>query len=102
MATRFYLRYDGWLPMSSEEALHLAEDIESVVELGTEEIIEGKVSKLVEGPPFSIWRINESLHISRTGSDGFMVLDLEQAKSMIPYLERAPRLIAFVDSLIRF
>lgn len=116
ITTRFSLHQDTWFPMSAQEALRLAEDLKSAVKLQmAEETTEEKTSILIQGPPFLIDSITESTlriwHTSIAGSEGRtsiadnevrIELNIEQAKAIVPYLEKAPRMIAFVDSLIHF
>ena len=103
--TRFSLRSEGgWLTMSAQEALRLAEELSMVLRLRTvEENSEGKTSNLVKGPPFSIWgSTGSTLTIMPDDRSFSFALNVEQAKAIVPYLEKAPRMIAFVDSLIHF
>ena len=103
--TRFSLRSEGgWLTMSAQEALRLAEELSMVLRLRTvEENSEGKNSNLVKGPPFSIWgSTGSTLTIMPDDRSFSFALNMEQAKAIVPYLEKAPRMIAFVDSLIHF
>jgi len=103
--TRFSLRSEGgWLTMSAQEALRLAEELSMVLRLRTvEENSEGKNSNLVKGPPFSIWgSTGSTLTIMPDDRSFSFALNVEQAKAIVPYLEKAPRMIAFVDSLIHF
>ena len=106
--TRFSLRDEGWLIMSAQEALRLAKDLSMAIKLQmAEEATEGKASKLVKGSSFSIWRTTESALsiVPDTPPSAYynrIELNIEQAKAVVQYLEKAPRMIAFVDSLIHF
>ena len=113
--TRFSLRDNGWLPMSAQEALQLSKDLNMAIKLqAAGDTTEAKSSVLVKGPLFSIrWTSYSTLHIIsrelepkdfKVSNDHnfYFDLNIEQAKAIIPYLEKAPRMISFVDSLIHF
>ena len=112
-STRFTLRGVGWLPMSGEEALLLADELMKV-EVFYEE---NKATEMVDFANKSPFRLRGSesidydgefsrrgitLEIYREGGDLYVELGRQEAKAVIPYLKRGPQLIAFIDSVVSF